>query len=90
MSDNKEEQDKKTLERIKFLLNPETNTKNININDGDELAAVYGINNGKKAKNSLTARSRMNRNIHTSFQHLKDDLDDYNKKHNKWWGDNDT
>jgi len=85
----------KTDETITFTDSDETlhkyidsvvNTTQKKLN-GDELLSLYNINKGKKHKDSLTYRSRMNRNQNIKF--LKEELAQQEARQN-WWERDDT
>jgi hypothetical protein len=79
----KNEDDQSILVKIDKILNPQKKVKDINHHDGDELMALYSINQGKKAKDSLTYRSRMNRNTHTHYKYLVEELEEHSNR--VWW-----
>lgn len=84
----KDSGDQVLLNRIENVLNHTQRATKENHHDGDELMALYSINQGKKAKDSQTYRSRMNRNTHTHFKYLKEELREQEGRHGWWSQDN--
>ena len=80
----KNDEDISIMEKIDKILNPQKKNKDVNHHDGDELMALYSINQGKKAKDSLTYRSRMNRNTNTHYKYLIEELREHEGRHG-WW-----
>jgi len=80
----KNEDDDSILVKIDKILNPQKKVKDVNHHDGDELMALYSINQAKKAKDSLTYRSRMNRNMHTHFKYLYNEIEESSNRMG-WW-----
>jgi len=80
----KDSGDKVLLNRIENVLNRTQRVAKENHHDGDELMALYSINQGKKAKDSQTYRARMNRNTHTHYKHLVDELRESSARMG-WW-----
>jgi hypothetical protein len=82
----KKEDDKDILTKIDMILNPGSAKAiaNKNLHDGDELIALYQLNQAKKNKDSQTYRSRANRGIHKNYNYLKEELEEESHKHG-WW-----
>ena len=90
MNRNYDETYDSILKKVKNTIDDD-NTYNqksiINGNDGDNRIAMFSINQGKKSKDSLTARSRQNKNLYTHFGYIKKELDKEEKKYG-WWEKN--
>ena len=74
--------DSQILNYISKTNNLNSINKKNNYFDGDDKLSLYQLQNAKKHKDSLTYRSRMNRNTNIKF--LKSELLEHENKCN-WW-----